>query len=74
MADSLSPTGQLLFYKHSIMAGSAGSPLLLLDEKATPKKYSVIGVHVGTVGTKNVGVLLSSLSRVDELKQLIQEN
>jgi V8-like Glu-specific endopeptidase len=74
MADSLSKTGQLLFYKHSTTTGNGGSPLLLLDEKATPKKYSVIGVHVGVVGTKNVGVLLSSLSRVDELKQLIQEN
>jgi V8-like Glu-specific endopeptidase len=62
MADSLSTTGQLLFYKHSTTQGTSGSPLLLLDENATPKKYSVIGVHVGVVGIKNVGVLLCSLS------------
>jgi hypothetical protein len=74
VADSLSNTGQLLFYKHSITAGSGGSPLLLLDEKATQKKYSVIGVHVGVIGTKSVGVLLRSSSRFDELKQLIREN
>jgi V8-like Glu-specific endopeptidase len=65
VADSLSQTGQQLFYKHSTTEGSGGSPLLLLDEKATPKKYSVIGVHVGVIGTKSAGVLLRSLSRVD---------
>ena len=48
----------MLYYKHTTSPGNSGGPLLL---KNNNDDYKIVGIHKGSKGNHNFGLLLNCL-------------